>query len=116
MDPSSPSLASILGQHLCLNKAVPGALGSGWWSSDSFKALARPVGEGCTIQNIAGFCFKPLRVTETDTHNLSVLKHSEVQIPPPAGEQRFGGSLLSRSVWASNLLTDRGSPISPAAQ
>lgn len=64
---------------------------------------------------LLGFCFKPLSATETDTHNLSVLKQSEVQIPPPAGEERFGGSLLSRSVWASNLLTDRGSPISPAA-
>lgn len=65
---------------------------------------------------LPGFCFKPLRAIETDTHNLSVLKHSEVQIPPPAGEERFGGSLLSRSVWASNLLNDGGSPISPAAQ
>lgn len=65
---------------------------------------------------LLGFCFKPLSTTETDTHNLLVLKHSEVQIPPPAGEERFGGSLLSRSVWTSNLLTDGGSPISPAAQ
>lgn len=63
-----------------------------------------------------GFCFKPLRATETDIHSLSVLKHSEVQIPSPAGEERFGGSLLSRSVWASNLLNGGGSPISPAAQ